>query len=791
MNKKKIISLLLSSLMIIGSANSVFALTKENMEEKIMTKVSIENKKGEVIALNKEEIKNVKISEEKAKEISKKAAKEYFNIDITKDYNVNVYLNEWSNKYTWSISWNLNKFDENMRIRVSIDGNTGDIEDIYYNDYSNESESSISKFTYDEAKKISDGFLKRVDKEGYKQCEIENKDWTMSSPNSVNYNFNYMRKVNGINFRGNGIHIEVDGSTGKVVSYSKNWTKDKEIPSTDNIIDQEKAREIFNEDFELKLKYKRFINKYEFQDTENKKNVKLVYDIDFKNGNDIDAKEGKLIERNKDTNYKEEKINLNDKERVEFYKNYKELKGKSTLIKKEEVIDIAEKFIKDNYDGEFELGDISYSSDELYNENNWYVNYEKICKEEKGEIKEGEIEERIHFTIDGKTGQILSHYYNKYNNYYEEKEEFKPTIAWKEGYKQALEYIAKYYPDKVKNLELEQKHRVWINEDEKEEYPNRNYRYTFTRKENGIPYTENSISANINAETGKLESMWCNWEDDVEFTDPQKALKIDDLREIFNDKYKPELAYKLLSLSNEENDEEIKLIYHLIGNKSYYSFNDFDAFTGKMLDYSGEEFNDDIEKFKKEIEKSKYKREIEMLAYNGLVDTKDFKLNRELTNRELIKYMVDALGHRRYVIEEKNESKSDDLDNSKESSAEYGLNNEDYLKMAKYYGFLDESITEKDLDKKISREEMAKAFIKFLSYDIIAQHNDVFKIDVQDEKNISNDNIGYVALAKALEILEVKNNKIMPKQTADIEEMCIALYKALLNKSQRINFFRY
>lgn len=53
--------------------------------------------------------------------------------------------------------------------------------------------------------------------------------------------FNYVRQVNGIEFSGNYLNVEVDKNTGKIIGYDNNWYDNASFPDISNIISKEAA----------------------------------------------------------------------------------------------------------------------------------------------------------------------------------------------------------------------------------------------------------------------------------------------------------------------------------------------------------------------------------------------------------------------------------------------------------------------------------------------------------------------------------------------------------------------
>lgn len=157
----------------------------------------------------------------------------------------------------------------------------------------------------------------------------------------------------------------------------------------------------------------------------------------------------------------------------------------------------------------------------------------------------------------------------------DKKDEKSPfRLTWKESYYKALDAIAQYYPDKIKNIKTEQ-------------YEFKNYiaqyaTFNFPRMEEGILYFDNAILVDIDMNTGKVYDRKCIWEDDISFPDRQKILSIDDIKEIIFEKYKPKLVYDIVNTPDgimNNRKVEVKLIYeHNLGKNIF-----IDANTGQFI----------------------------------------------------------------------------------------------------------------------------------------------------------------------------------------------------------------
>ena len=217
----------------------------------------------------------------------------------------------------------------------------------------------------------------------------------------------------------------------------------------------------------------------------------------------------------------------------------------------------------------------------------------------------------------------------------------------------------------------------------------------------------------------------------------------------------------------------MKLVYKLGDSNGMYNDTNIDALTGKFLNYSGENIDQNIELFKEQIKDSKAEKELSILASRGLIETIDFKLDKIVTQMDLIKMLVNARGYRPYMIE-----KTADLKFSNVTKADA---NYKYLQMAISYGIMENSDGEFISDQLVTREELAKTLVKYTNYSKLAEHSELFKIDYEDANMINKGNRGYIAIAEAFGFIQIENKWVNPKNNTTMEQLAIGVYNALNN----------
>jgi hypothetical protein len=793
MNKQKLFSILLASSLISPFAQQALAATSYDS-----TSIEAVSSSSDKIS-SKEDI-NVAISKEDAIIKGKDILKKYFNINVNeKDFKFNISLEPYvtseikeNKSYVWNMYWQNSSFKSDTTISLCLDGNSGKLISMNKNIYNDANQKSIPILSIEEAKGIAEEAIKKINPEELKTLKLGTDRWFSNRYNSSNYSFNFVRFINGASYDNDNIYINVDGVTGGITSYHYNWNNSLAFPSSKDSISLDETKTIFKNSTNMTLKYKLFKNKYEYENANNKKNIKLVYEPTLKNGFIIDAKTGIPVNLGETPGSKVETISLSKKELDEVYKKYRKLENRKETLKKEEASSIMSNAIYNIYGEGYTIGDLRYKEDDSSLNTNsakvWSAPFTKKIdvKDEKGQVVKTIIKDGF-ISINASNGQMLSIY-----NYtpYEYKKSFTPKLTWKEGYYKSLNLIEKYYKDKIKDIEFNLTHiELLPSENSDSTEPERFYRYSFVRKVNGIPYENDNIYIEFNAETGEVSNMNLSWDDSIDFPKPDSSIGSSKAKTIYYNKYTPLLKYMIINTSSDPKTikKELKLTYSLDATSSF-----IDAFDSKILnDYDGEEIKFDISDFLNEIKGSKAEKEITILAYKGLIDTKDFRLKREVKYMDLIKTLVDALGYTPYIVNTNAGNSS--LDSNKGESSinpnQAALSAEDYLTMAKYYGIIDKDLSNFDIKAPVSREEMCKALIRFLKYENIANCLDIFTLNSDDAKDVGENNLGYVTLAKGLNLIELEDNKINPKKTATSEDLALGLFRALQNKEVSTNFY--
>ncbi len=168
----------------------------------------------------------------------------------------NASLNpDWENRkeQIWNLDWRSEPFDrgEYRFLNARVNASTGDL--VGFNmpgSNSSEGKESISR---EEAQKIAEEFLQKIQPERFKQVKIES-GYPYGGKMPAAQSFNYVRQVNGIPVSRNSMNVTVDIVSKRVINYNQNWSN-VEFPSPENIINVKEATERFLKQRPLTLNY--------------------------------------------------------------------------------------------------------------------------------------------------------------------------------------------------------------------------------------------------------------------------------------------------------------------------------------------------------------------------------------------------------------------------------------------------------------------------------------------------------------------------------------------------------
>ncbi|MDO6354641.1 S-layer homology domain-containing protein [Caloramator sp. CAR-1] len=634
-----------------------------------------------------------------------KSSFEFDDRDLKFTYN----LNSNENKSFWNLSWT----GKNKQINIQVNAQNGDIISMYRYEGEQTITNKIPKYSKEKAKEVTEGLIRKLVGEKFKEFVYDeaNSNYLYYNPN---YDFRYTRRINGIDYKDNFISVSVDKNNLKIMSYYFEYDYEG-VPTSQNIITLEKAKEIFESKMGLELSYKVF---YDYE--KNERNVKLIY-TPKSSVYPIDAVTGEILKNpiyifteNSQKDAAGALPTLTPEEIKAIEENKK-------LISKEEVENILVQKLGLNKELNMEYINLGH---DLYSDRYiWTVYYSKTSQDKSNYYYFGA-------TIDALTGEILSFYRNFPNieNYKE------PKYTKQDAKKIAEDFINSLSKDKF----IKCQYREVLNVDEKYVYS-----FEYRRIENSIPVANEGFTISISPYTGEVLHYYQTWSDIV-FPKVENIISIDKAHNILYSKNNFKLNYmKYFDYDFKMNKYFIKLVY------SFTSYNFMiDAKEGILLDYSGKPLKEVKKISYSDIKNSPYYNDINILIDIGIIDDEgeNFYPNQMIRQKNFIKYIVKSLEPNYIIYRE-------------DTKEEY----ENYYEIAIKKGII--SSKEKNPNAYVTRQDAAKWIIRAMGVGFIAELSNLYTLNFKDSKLIPKNYKGYIALANELKIITPIKGYFMPRQS--------------------------
>ncbi|MBQ4110517.1 MAG: S-layer homology domain-containing protein [Clostridia bacterium] len=530
---------------------------------------------------------------------------------------------------------------------------------------------------------------------------------------------NFERKVNGIPFCNNSAAVRLDKKSGEICDFYSNWQYESKIPAPDGVISKEEAQKKYFELSPLQLVYRKF------KDTDE---AKLIY-VPENAGIMIGAADGGEV-KDEETGFSTDMANTKEALAMsasgsnsarqltpEESAVVEEMAG---TISREEVVCILSEIEHTNFKN-MTPKNISYGK----YEDKYYVDVTyDTYKNEKS------VWNYASARLDAVTGEILR--LNCYNDVDSKAEE-----AYKdEALAIADEFVKKYAPqqkDKIK-LVTEEGNNV-----------------RFVQLVNGYKYEGNNISVSVCPYTGLINSYYKNWDDEIVFESPEGIITPEQAQKIICEK--PGISLKYTVVNEYTDKRELKLVYSI--NDGY---NNVRAKDGVIVNYSADIPTEEKTVYPTDISGHYGEMHINTLIKNGVIKSENalFRPEEYITQAEALEMVAALKGYylpRPIVFE---------------NLFSY-VNRNDIV-----------DFEEKNPDSVINRQTAVKYIVRALGYKEVAEIGGIYKTGFADEWQISNDFMGYVAIAKGLGIVNGNGNGYFnPAESVKRADFAIMIYNYL------------
>lgn len=617
----------------------------------------------------------------------------------------------------WRLDW-----QQKDGVDGSISASVGEDGFLYeYNKYSgNETSNSLAKVTKDKAQAIAEEFLKKAIPDYYGQLKIVDSNLNISS--TQNYDFVYQGFINEVPVNFGNINISVDKYTGEVNYYSgKNLdTKGIQYPSIDGVIEQSAAEKAYIEKIGIDLKY------YSYYDYSQKKmKIFAGYSIGGNGDNAIDAKTGQAVSL-----YRESRI-YNIKDSVSGANADNSIAVMNEKLTEEETAEVnnvadlitkekAESILRETFDiitSNMKVKDTSLNKRTMDNKYIWNVSFDGAYGE-----------------VDAKSGEIISmHCYTGDNTK-------TINISKTEGQNIAEDFLKKIASDKFSQTKYKDVKRSIFKIGVVQ--PEKTFSFNFMRQVNGIEFSSNSLQVEVDNASGKIAGYSNNWYDDISFLDITKAMS----KEAAFEKIK-QLSNFTLQYAKLDKDK-IGLVYNFKDiNENYI----IDPVSGVRLDFSGEVYKTNKLPKYTDISGHWCEKTVKELLDNGYyLDGDEFNPDMSITQGNFLKYLYSTV------------------------KSSYNTDDEFYDMLIKNGIIKNE---EKSPNSPVTNADAAKFVIRYLGYEKIAVHPEIFNNPFND--TIEEKNKGYAAICYSLNIIKGTNGKFDESHNVSNAEAAIIIYNLI------------
>ena len=627
----------------------------------------------------------------------------------------NTGYGEMNNEQYYSLNWNAPDGAGSFHVQINV--STGEIMsmNVFDRPFQNKRGSWIPGVSREEAQLTATKLVQSLASQYLPELELQptNDLFQIGRSNSLSYTFQWVRKVNGIPFLGNGVTVEVRADNGQVVGYRLNWTKTSDFPKPENIITADQANKIFRQAPMLELQYYAPYNSQNDTPPENQQ-ASLVYQVSPKYiySGAIDALTGKPVtaEDLKDTQMKISGYSVvtpasplpemkePSKDEVNAPKN------DGSLLTKDEAMDAAKQWVEIPKDYTL-MG--AYLNSDPFQGNVWSLDWQFGTNPQVPN-------NTLHLQINAKTGELTGlnrNFPSQVPNPQSSK------ITREEAQKISTEFLQKVQPQRFSQVE---------SSDPGFGYNNPFEAFSFSQIVNGIRFNRNNMYVTIDPVSKNIISYNLIWSD-FDFEKPDNILDLQKAMDLFLKQHPLTLAYTTLYAG--PNQTTTKLVYQ--PSPDQMPFSTLDAHTGEHLDWNGLPQSEWIRSHEfTDIKGNPAESQIIFLGTAGLLGEYDneFHPNEAITAVSLLKAMLIATRNTPNIPSYKDQ---------------------EVLDQAVNQGWIDKDEVASPYSP-IDRLLLAKIMIRFVNMKESAEVQNIYRVPFADSQAIPDSQMGYVALAWGL-----------------------------------------
>ncbi|MFS0577098.1 S-layer homology domain-containing protein [Sporosarcina sp. 179-K 3D1 HS] len=599
-----------------------------------------------------------------------------------------------------------------------------------------------AKVSKDEAKKIAIDFMKSIPSEEEYRFETDAYHYyphrILTEP--IRYSFTFARTKDQVAIADQQLMVTVLGN-GEVVEFYRNQIRKGPVTFDDmtQAMNEKNVLQKIKDNLSVDLYY--FIN-MDYQTGE--RNVDLVYQPRTRN---IHALSGKWQTAN---GYSTE---LPKKTEIKKIVN-EPLPPRQEGMTKEEARKLAEQILASQSDKvKLTIQSIedmkNYNGQEVYSIHYMYM------------YKNGGYGSNLE--INKQTGEITQHHNmsdQMLEEVGEEPDKGKP-ISHEEALTSAIDYLKEWTPSYLHNYAypLEE-----ANFDERSGV----YYFSFPRIVNGIAVMGDQISVTIGPK-GTLNSLSVNYTEEENWPSVDQVISEKEALAIFKDALDVKLNY-----TKKEETQHYDLVYAPVFQDQ--PFSSLNANTGKWNSLPGSA-NSIVVKHPWAEEELNYLLNAKILQVK---DEKNFNGDASATKGEALKVIVNSLTYFYADRYGSPENQNQTFENITPEHPMYQV-----VEHAVRMGLIQSDQKRFDVDKPVTREELAVWYIRVLGLEQAAKHSNIYKLDIADADQVGAGYEGYVALAHSLGLLRAEKGYFKPDQEVSYAELAVTVIRLAHEMSEK------
>lgn len=593
----------------------------------------------------------------------------------------------------WMLNWS-EKEGKNGYVATSI-GEDGFLYE--YNKYTDEENSnSLAKVTKEQAQLVAEKFMEKAIPVYSNQMRIVENNF--NSYSREEYNFTYKKFVNDVSVNFVTVNIGVNKYSGEVTYYNGGNPEFKgiEYPSLEGIMNQDEAEKAYIQKVGIDLKY------YSYYDYKQKKmNIFTGYFIDTYRNKAIEAKIGQVVSEYKDVEFIGDKkdytvsdqaeLGMADSKQEFTKEENDEINSVASLITKEK----AENILRETSNiipSDAKVKNSDLAKNRIDNGYTWRISFDGAYGE-----------------VNAKSGEVLSaHCYNNDNV-------TKKNVNKAEAQNIAENFLKKIAPNKFVQTKYKDNEEYVLKGREISEGDN--FSFNYMRQVNGIEFSSNSLRVEVDGTSGKITGYNNKWYEDVSFPSVNQVMS----KEAVFKKIKELAGFSLQFTMVDKN--KVGLVYNFTSKNNSYII---DPITGARLDYTGKAYKENKLPEYTDISGHWSEQTVKALLDNGYyIDGDKFNPDMNITQNNFFKYLYSPV-----------------KDNYN--------NDEEFYEMLIQNGVIKKE--EKAPESLVSNQDVAKFVIRYLGYDKIAVHSEIFNYPFKDD--VEEQYKGYAAICYGLNIIK-------------------------------------